>query len=114
MKRFTETHEWVEIQDQLARVGISNLLQKEIGQIVFIDLPKVGQVLTEGQEAAILESTKAALDTYAPLSGTVVAINTRVKDNPSLINSSPENEGWLYQIALSQPEELRKLCEQEP
>lgn len=101
MKTFTETQEWFEIEGSLATVGISQILQKEIGEVVYIQMPEVGTFLIKDQESVILESTKAALDTYAPLTGRVVAINEKVLQDSSLVNNDPENEGWLYKIDIS-------------
>lgn len=100
MKIFTETQEWFEIEGSIATVGISQMLQKEIGEVVYIQIPEVGTFLEKDQESVILESTKAALDTYAPLSGRIVAINEKVLQDSSLVNKDPENEGWLYKIDI--------------
>jgi glycine cleavage system H protein len=102
---YTSTHDWISLhQDDvtLAKVGISHFGQKEIGEIVFIDLPKVGQLIQKGEVAAVLESTKAAIDLYAFTSGEIIAVNEAVKKNPLLINRSPEDEGWIYFIRLHQ------------
>ncbi|MBM3201866.1 MAG: glycine cleavage system protein GcvH [Chlamydiae bacterium] len=98
---YTKEHDWILLhQDDssLAKVGISHFAQKEIGEIVFIDLPKVGQILQKGEVAVVLESTKAAIDIYAVASGEVLQVNEALIKNPSLINHSAEEEGWLYFI----------------
>ena len=104
MKTFTETEEWFECDGAIATVGISQVLQKEIGDVVYIQMPALGSYLEEGQESVILESTKAALDTYAPLSGKVIAINEKVVEDPSIVNQDPENAGWLYKIEIGDEE----------
>jgi glycine cleavage system H protein len=98
--RFTPSHEWMDLKGKIAKVGVSDYAQKELGQVVYIQLPKIGQVLKAGEEACILESTKAATDLYAPASGKVIAINEALLKNPSLINTAPETDGWLFQIEL--------------
>jgi len=95
VKTYTETHEWI---DEQGHVGISHAAQAELGEIVYVELPQIGQQLAEGEEAAVLESTKAACDTYSPVAGVVIAVNERLKDDPGLINRSPEQEGFLFQI----------------
>lgn len=100
MKTFTETEEWYEIDGSFATIGISQTLQKEVGEIVYIQIPPVGTFLIKDQEAVILESTKAALDTYAPLTGRIVAINQKVLEDPAIVNKDPEKEGWLYKIEI--------------
>lgn len=102
MKQFTETEEWLLEEEGIVTVGISRILAAEVGDIVFVQLPTLGSYLEKEKEAAILESTKAALDTYAPLSGRVVAINEKVLEDPSIINKSPEDEGWLYKLVIDE------------
>jgi glycine cleavage system H protein len=110
--RYTPSHEWIEIKEGLGTVGITNFAQKELGEIVFIQLPKVGALLKAGEEACVLESTKAAADVYSPASGKVVAVNEELAKSPSLLNKSPESAGWLFKLALSKPEESAKLLSQ--
>ncbi len=100
MKTFTETEEWFEIEGGIATVGVSRKLQREIGEVVYIQIPPVGTYIFKEQESVILESTKAALDTYAPLSGIIIAINKKVLEDPGIVNQDPENEGWLYKIEI--------------
>jgi len=107
--RFTESHEWVSVEGKLGTVGITSYAQGELGEIVFVAFPKVGQELKAGEEACVLESTKAAADVYTPVSGTIVAINEALRANPSLLNSQPETHGWLFQIELSNLKELEDL-----
>jgi glycine cleavage system H protein len=107
--KYTTSHEWVKLQKEKGVVGISEFAQKELGEVVFVQLPKVGTLLEKGEEAAILESTKAAVDVYAPLSGEVVEVNEALRDKPSLINTSAEQDGWLFVLRLTQPEEEKEL-----
>lgn len=109
MKKYTDTHEWVETEGENARVGISRFAAKELGDIVFVELPGIGQSLKTGDVACVLESTKAAADVYAPVAGTVTAVNEDLKNAPEKINESPEGDGWLYKIKVQDPKELEKL-----
>lgn len=109
--RYTPSHEWIEVKEGLGTVGITAHAQKELGEIVFVQLPKIGAVLRAGEEACVLESTKAAADIYAPVSGKVVAVNDEVGKNPQVLNKSPESAGWLFKVALADLKELEKLME---
>jgi glycine cleavage system H protein len=107
--RFTDSHEWINLKGTAGTVGITDYAQGELGEIVFIELPKVGQQVKAGEEIAVLESTKAAADVYAPVSGKITAINEVVKANPNLINRFAEGEGWLFQLEVSHPKEFDHL-----
>ena len=107
--KYTESHEWIDLDNQIGKVGITKYAQKELGQIVYIELPEVGQHVDAGQEIAVLESTKAAADIYSPVSGVVMEINSAVKEDLSLINQHPEKEGWLFKIELDDARELDVL-----
>ena len=107
--KFTDSHEWITLTEKGARVGITDKAQQELGEIVYIQLPPLGKEVQAGQEIAIVESTKAATDVYAPASGVVVAINEQVQNAPSTINCSAEDEGWLFEIQLTNPQELDDL-----
>lgn len=107
--KYTKSHEWIQVNGDIGTIGISNYAQEELGNIVFADLPCIGKQLTIGQEVAILESTKAAADIYTPVSGVVVEINPDLRENPSLINSSSEEKGWLFKLQLSNLQELDSL-----
>jgi len=98
MELVTDSHEWLRKEKEGVTVGITKKASKELGEIVYIELPKVGQVVKKGEEIVVLESTKAAVDSYAPVDGTVVEINNRLIQEPGLINSDPENSGWLYRL----------------
>lgn len=107
--KYSEGHEWVKIENIFGKVGISHFAQKELGDIVYVELPEIGKKLTKGEELAVIESTKAATDIYTPVSGKVVRINEEVKKDPSLLNRAPEEEGWLVELELSQIEETQAL-----
>ncbi len=109
MKKFTKSHEWIEVEGRHGTVGITHYAQKELGEIVYAQLPKVGQSIHVGGEACVLESTKAAADVYSPVSGKVIAINESVADRPQLLNEAPESTAWLFRLELSDPKEASAL-----
>lgn len=111
MKKFTEDHEWIDVDDSVGTVGITDYAQDALGDIVFIELPQVGQHLSVGDEAAVIESVKAAGEVKNPVSGEVIAVNQALVDQPGLINSSPEGEGWVYKISLADLSELDGLMD---
>ncbi len=110
--KFTESHEWIKIDNTTGTVGISKYAQKELGDIVYVELPKVGKKVKAGEEAAVLESTKAAADVYSPASGVILEVNSELAHSPDLVNKLPESEGWLYKIELSDITELDRLIEE--
>lgn len=107
--RYTRSHEWISVDGKIGTVGITKYAQGELGEIVYVALPKVGESLKIGGEAAVLESTKAASDVYTPVSGTIVAVNEKIKDSPALLNTDPETEGWLFRLEIAQVKELETL-----
>jgi glycine cleavage system H protein len=107
--KFSSSHEWAVLKGKVATIGISDFAQKELGEVVYVELPAVGRVLKAGEEASVLESTKAAADTYTPVSGKVIAINEAVAKDPSLINRSAEKEGWLFKVEIRDSKELDRL-----
>ena len=109
--RFAKTHEWAFAADGLATVGISDYAQKEISDIVFVELPKAGAQVEQGKPCAVIESVKAAADFYAPVSGEVVAVNDAIVDNPALVNQAPHGDGWFFKIKMSKPAELEALMD---
>lgn len=111
--KYTDSHEWIELEGSIGIVGVTNFAQKELGDIVYVELPQVGKTLKAGEEAAVLESTKAAADVYAPVSGTVTEINQALAQNPSLINTAAEKAGWMYKVQLSNLEEVEKLLDED-
>lgn len=106
---FTPTHEWLSLEKEDAVVGITEHAQALLGDMVFVDLPKVGDHVEAGDEIGVLESVKAASDFYAPISGTIKAINQQVSENPALINSDPYGEGWLIKISPKKITEIQSL-----
>ena len=109
---FTREHEWVRVEGDTATVGISNHAQEALGDIVFAEVPEAGRKLNKGQEAAVVESVKAASDVYAPVSGEVTEGNPLIADDPSLINSDPEGEGWFFKLKLDNPGEVEGLMDE--
>jgi len=109
---FTKEHEWVSVEGDTATVGISNHAQEQLGDIVFAEVPEAGRKLTKGQEAAVVESVKAASDVYAPVSGEVIEGNAAVNDDPALVNSDPEGQGWFFKLRLDNPAELDGLMDE--
>ena len=109
---FTKEHEWIRVEGDTATVGISNHAQEALGDIVFAEVPEAGRQVSKGQEAAVVESVKAASDVYAPVSGEVVEGNSAVADDPSLINSDPEGDGWFFKIKLADQGELGGLMDE--
>ena len=109
---FTREHEWIRVEGDVATVGISDHAQTALGDIVFAEVPEAGKALAKGQEAAVVESVKAASDVYAPASGTVIEGNGALADDSSLVNSDAEGEGWFFRITLSDPSELDELMDE--
>jgi glycine cleavage system H protein len=106
---FTKDHEWIRVDGDTATVGISDHAQEQLGDIVFAEVPETGRRLTKGQEAAVVESVKAASDVYSPVSGEVIDGNSKVADDPSIVNSDPEGQGWFFKLKLDNPSELDGL-----
>ena len=106
---FTKEHEWIRVEGDVATVGISDHAQEALGDIVFAEVPDDGRSVSKGDDAAVVESVKAASDVYAPVSGDVIEGNGALADDPSLINRDPEGEGWFFKLKLSDPSELEGL-----
>lgn len=106
---FTETHEWVCIEDCIATVGIGEKAKQEFGDIVYLQLPKVGDLLLKDEPACVLESTKAAIDISAPVTGVVTEVNLRMQQNPSLLNQEKNFSDWLYKVRLQEHSQLKNL-----
>jgi glycine cleavage system H protein len=106
---YTKEHEWVSVDGDSATVGVTDFAQGQLGDVVFVEVPEAGRALTQGGEAAVVESVKAASDVYAPVSGTVNEGNQAVVDEPSLVNTDPEGEGWFFKLTLSDTHELNGL-----
>lgn len=122
MKKFTKTHEWIQVENSVGTIGITEYAQEKLGDVVYADLPEVGKTVKKGEILLSLESVKAASDVYAPVSGKVVEVNTALEDKPEIVNKDAEGEGWLVKIEIIDPAELedlldeedyKKLCEEE-
>ena len=109
---FTPEHEWIRVDGDTATVGITHHAQHQLGDIVFVEVPDAGKTLKKGAEAAVVESVKAASDVYTPASGEVVDGNQALVDDPALVNSAAEGEGWFFTLRLSDPAELETLMDE--
>lgn len=108
---FTSDHEWIEVVDGIATVGITNFAQEQLGDIVFVELPEAGRELARGDTAVVVESVKAASDVYAPVSGVVTEVNGALADEPGKINEAAEGDGWLWKMRVSDEGELGTLLD---
>ena len=109
--KYTEEHEWVLIEDDVATIGITDFAQDQLGDVVFVELPDVGDELESGKALGVVESVKAVSDVYSPLSGEVVEINEELPDEPELLNTSPYEDGWMIKLKISDPSELDSLMD---
>jgi glycine cleavage system H protein len=113
-KKYSKEHEWISTNDNAAAlVGISDYAQKQLGDIVYIDLPEIGKQMTKGDEVAVVESVKAASEIYVPVDGEVVEVNEALNDDPSLINQDPENKAWMFKIKITDPSQLDALMDEQ-
>ena len=110
--KYTDDHEWITVEGEVATIGITNYAQEQLGDVVFVDLPEVGAEFAKGDEAGVIESVKAASELYAPVSGTVAEVNEALNDEPALLNSDPEAGGWIVKITMTQPDELGELMDE--
>ncbi|MEA1650188.1 glycine cleavage system protein GcvH [Nitrospirillum sp. BR 11164] len=110
--RFTEDHEWISVDGDVATVGITTFAQGQLGDVVFVEVPEAGRALTKGKDAAVVESVKAASEVFAPVDGTVVEGNQAVVDEPALVNSDPQGAGWFFKMTLANPAQLDGLMDQ--
>ena len=111
--RYTKQHEWIDVKGDIAAVGITDYAQHELGDVVFVELPRLGVNLKQGVAAAGVESVKAASDVYAPVSGEVTEVNAKVGSDPALVNSAPTGDGWLFKMRIADAKELDKLLDEE-
>lgn len=111
--RYTKTHEWVKMKGKNAVVGITDHAQKELTDIVFVELPTIGKQVKKGEELCVVESVKSVSEIYAPVSGKVVTVNKKLEDTPETINASPYDEGWLVEIEVSTNAEVNSLMDAE-
>jgi glycine cleavage system H protein len=106
---FSEEHEWIEVDGDSATIGITDYAQGQLGDIVFVEVPAAGTALAKGKEAAVVESVKAASDVYAPVSGTVTEGNAALEEDPALVNTAPESDGWFFKLTIADMAELDGL-----
>lgn len=109
---FTEDHEWLRVEADIATVGITNYAQEKLGDLVFIELPELGKKLTKGEAAVVVESVKAASDVYAPADGEVAEVNEALSSNPAQVNTAPTGDGWLWKMKLSDKSQLDGLMDE--
>ncbi len=109
---FTKDHEWVRVDGDIATVGISDYAQSQLGDVVYVELPEIGKTLAKGDEAAVVESVKAASEVFAPISGVVDAINAAIVEEPAKINDAPETDGWFLRLLIADKGELAGLMDE--
>jgi glycine cleavage system H protein len=109
--KYTDTHEWIKINNEIARIGITDYAQSEMTDIVFAELPEVGKEIKKGDELCVVESVKSVSEIYSPISGTITNINKQLEDNPEIINENPYDDGWLVEIKINNKNELEDLLE---
>jgi glycine cleavage system H protein len=107
--RYTREHEWIRLEGDIATVGITDYAQEQLGDVVFVELPEVGKILSKGGDAAVVESVKAASEIYAPVAGEVIEVNGALADEPGAVNSDPEGEGWFLKLKVANPAEVEAL-----
>ncbi|MEM9399229.1 MAG: glycine cleavage system protein GcvH [Verrucomicrobiota bacterium] len=107
--KYTETHEWVKIENDIAIIGITDHAQEELSDVVYVELPEKGALTEEQSTAAVVESVKAASDIYAPLKGEIIEVNESLADDPSLVNSSPYENGWIFKIKIDDASAAKRL-----
>jgi glycine cleavage system H protein len=112
-RRYTSTHEWVKLDNDFLLIGITNHAQELLGDMVYVELPHIGDVINAGDEMGVVESVKAASDFYAPINGEVIEINNKVSEDPSLVNKDPYGAGWLVKIKAADTHDLDKLLNAE-
>ena len=113
MRYYTDEHEWIDVENDVATVGITDYAQGHLGDIVFVELPEVGALIEQGKDAAVVESVKAASDVYAPITGEVTETNAALEEDPSLVNSAPEDGGWFFKMTIADPGELDGLMDED-
>ena len=110
--KYSKDHEWVRVEGDIGTVGISDYAQDQLGDVVYVELPEVGRTVAQNEEAAVVESVKAASEVYAPVSGEVVEVNQALEDDPALVNGEPTGAGWFLKLRLSAPGELDGLMDE--
>ena len=113
MRYYTDEHEWIDVEGDIATVGITDYAQSQLGDIVFVELPEVGALIEQGKDAAVVESVKAASDVYAPITGEVTETNAALEEDPALVNTSPEEGGWFFKMTIADEGELDGLMDED-
>ena len=111
--RYTKEHEWVRVEGDVAVVGITDYAQEQLGDVVYVELPEVGRVAIQFQEAAVVESVKAASEIYAPVSGEVIEVNEALAEDPAAVNSDPTGAGWIFKLTVKDAGELGRLMDED-
>ena len=109
--KYTEEHEWVKVEGDIAIVGITDFAQNELSDIVYVELPEVGKNIKKGDVIATVEAVKTVADVYSPVSGEIIEVNEKLKDEPSIINNDPYGEGWIAKVKMENPEEINALLD---
>lgn len=109
--KFTNDHEWISVEGDTATVGITNYAQEQLGDVVFVETPDVGADLDQGGDSGVIESVKAASEIYAPINGTVTEVNEALADDPALINTAAESDGWMYKMSIADASQLEALMD---
>jgi glycine cleavage system H protein len=110
--KFSEDHEWILVEGDIGTIGITGYAQEQLGDVVFVELPEAGKTLAKGDEAAVVESVKAASEIYAPVSGEVAEANDALAEDPAKVNSDPQGEGWFFRMKVADPSELDGLMDE--
>ena len=108
-KKYSKDHEWVEIDNDIATIGITNHAQESLGDIVFVELPTIGKQVSSNDEVCVIESVKAASDIYTPIDGEIIEVNEKLNDNGALVNEDPENTAWIFKLKISEPSQFNDL-----
>jgi glycine cleavage system H protein len=109
--KYSEEHEWITVDGDIATCGISNFAQEQLGDVVFVEMPEVGRNIDKGEEVGVVESVKAASEIFTPVGGEVVETNDDLTDAPETVNADPEGDGWMFKIRLSDPSELDEMMD---
>jgi glycine cleavage system H protein len=110
---YTKDHEYISVEGDVATVGITDYAQKQLGDVVFVELPQAGDQVSKGMQAAVVESVKAASEVYAPVSGEIVEVNTQIEGTPALVNEDPSGQGWFLKLRITDASELADLMDEE-
>ncbi|NLT65596.1 MAG: glycine cleavage system protein GcvH [Acidobacteria bacterium] len=110
---YTKDHEWIAVQDSVGTIGITDYAQHELGDVVYVDLPEVGDTFESGEPFGSVESVKAVSEVFCPISGEVVAVNEKLEENPELINQSPHQDAWMIKVRITNPDDLKELLSSE-